>query len=175
MSEKLLSTKEVFHGRSVILIIDEVEKDSGIVTSREIVKHVDCIAVVPVDNENRVILVKQYRRPVDKVLLEIPAGGIEDGEEPVQCVIRELQEEIGYKPGKVIKIGGIYSAPGYCTEYLHLFLAKDLKQSRLIAEDTDEIEVVRVPLNEIPGLIQRGDICDAKSVSALLSVILNRF
>jgi ADP-ribose pyrophosphatase len=175
MNEKLLSTKEIFRGRSVNLIIDEVEKISGIVTSREIVKHADCIAVVPVDDENCVILVKQYRRPVDKVLLEIPAGGIEDGEEPVQCVIRELQEEIGYRPGKVIKIGGIYSAPGYCTEYLHLFLAKDLKQSRLIAEDTDEIEVVRVPLSEIPGLIQRGDICDAKSVSALLSVILNSY
>ena len=106
-----------------------------------------------------------------KYLLEIPAGGIEPGEEPVDCVRRELQEEIGYLPGKIEKLGGFYSIPGYGTEYLHCYLATDLKPSRLVAEDTDEIEVVKVPLNKIPQLIASGEICDANSIAALLTFL----
>lgn len=71
-------------------------------------------------------------------------------------------------PGKITKLGGFYNAPGYCTEFMHIFLASDLKESRLVAEDTDEIEVVRVPLSKIPGMIEKGEICDAKSVAGLL-------
>ncbi len=84
---------------------------------------------------------------------------------------RELQEEIGYLPGKVTRLGGFYSAPGYCTEYLHLCLATELKPSKLTAEDTDEIEIVRVPVVEIKGLIESGQICDSKSVAGLLQFI----
>ncbi len=171
MTEKLVSSKEVFHGRSVRLRIDTVVKPSGEQTSREIVEHKDCIAVVPIDANNNVILVKQYRTPAGKTLLEIPAGSIEAGEDPEDCVRRELQEEIGYLPETIIKLGGVYAAPGYCTEYLHLYLARDLKESRLVAEDTDEIEIVRIPLSEIPELIKTGRISDGKSVSGLLRVI----
>ena len=106
-----------------------------------------------------------------KYLLEIPAGGIEPGEEPVDCVRRELQEEIGYLPKKIERLGGFYSIPGYGTEYLHCYLATDLVPSRLVAEDTDEIEVVKVPLNKIPQLIASGEICDAKSIAALLTFL----
>jgi ADP-ribose pyrophosphatase len=144
---------------------------SGDITTREIVWHSDCIAVVVVDDEGNVIMEKQYRRPADKVLLEIPAGGIDGDETPEEAVIRELQEEIGYLPRQVVKLGGFYSAPGYCTEFLHLFLAKELVPSRLTAEDTDEIDIVRVPFSEIPALISAGQICDAKSVAGLLQFL----
>lgn len=171
MQEKLISSKSVFEGRAVRVRIDTIEKKSGEVTTRDIVWHSDCIAVVVLDGKGNVILERQFRRPAGKVLLEIPAGGIEEGETPEEAVKRELQEEIGYLPGKVTRLGGFYAAPGYCTEYLHLFLAEDLKQSNLTAEDTDEIEIVRVPLSEVRGLIDSGQICDAKSVAGLLWVL----
>jgi ADP-ribose pyrophosphatase len=173
-NEKLLSSKDVFKGRAVNLRIDTIEKVSGQVTTREIVEHADCIAVVAVDDESRILMVKQFRRPVNKMLLEIPAGGIEDGEDPEECVRRELQEETGYIPGKLQKLGGFYAAPGYCTEYLHLFLATQLTESRLTAEDTDEIEVVRIPVSEARAMIDSGWICDAKSVAGLLRYLDSR-
>lgn len=172
--EKLLSREEVFIGRAVSLRIDTIEKKSGDVTTREIVEHADCIAVVAVDDAGNIVMVKQFRRPVSKVLLEIPAGGIEDGEDPWECVRRELQEEIGYIPGKLQSLGGFYAAPGYCTEYLHLFLATQLTESRLTAEDTDEIEVVRIPVAEVRAMIDSGQICDAKSVAGLLIYLGNQ-
>lgn len=172
MQEKLVSSEIIFKGRAVRLRVDTIEKTSGEVTTREIVWHSDCIAVVVLDDKDNIILEKQYRRPAGKVLLEIPAGGIEEGESPEEAVKRELQEEIGYLPGKVVRLGGFYAAPGYCTEYLHLFLATDLIPSRLTAEDTDEIEIVRVPVSEIKGLIDSGQIGDAKSVAGLLQYLL---
>ncbi len=174
MTEKLISSKDVFKGRSVRLRIATIMKPSGAQAEREIVEHNDCIAVVPIDQDNNVILVKQFRTPTGKILLEIPAGSIEAGEDPEECVRRELQEEIGYLPETIIKLGGVYAAPGYCTEYLYLYLARNLKESRLVAEDTDEIEIVRVPLTEIPELIKTGQICDGKSVSGLLRVIMEQ-
>lgn len=171
MEEKLIESKTVFQGRAVNLRIDRIRKKSGTETIREIVWHPDCIAVVVLDGQGNVILERQFRRPAGKVLLEIPAGGIEEGEEPEDAVWRELQEEIGYLPGKVTRLGGFYSSPGYCTEYLYLYLAEELQPSRLIADDTDEIEIVRVPLGEIKDRIERGEICDAKSVAGLLWVL----
>jgi ADP-ribose pyrophosphatase len=173
-SEKLLSSKEIFRGHVVNLRIDTIEKVSGQVITREIVEHADCIAVVAVDGEGRIVMVKQFRRPVNKMLLEIPAGGVKDGEHPEDCVRRELQEEIGYLPGKLQRLGGFYAAPGYCSEYLHLFLATQLTESRLNAEDTDEIEVVRFTAPEILAMIESGEICDAKSIAGLLKYIGSR-
>jgi ADP-ribose pyrophosphatase len=172
--EKLLSSEEIFLGRAVNLRIDTIEKLSGQITTREIVEHSDCIAVVPVDVEGRILMVKQFRRPANKMLLEIPAGGVEAGEDPEECVRRELQEEIGYLPGKLQKLGGFYAAPGYCTEYLHLFLATHLTESRLTAEDTDEIEVLRFTVPEILAMIDSGEICDAKSIAGLLKYLGSR-
>jgi len=169
--EKTLSSQRVYDGRVVKLRVDTVRKRSGKITTREIVERSDCVAVVVLDSKNRAILVRQYRSAVGKRLLEIPAGGIDSGEQPINSVRRELQEEIGYLPNKIDKLGGFYAAPGYCTEYLHLYLATYLVPGRLEAEDTEEIEVVRVPLSEIPALIASGEICDAKSVAGLLRVI----
>lgn len=169
--EKTLSSQQIYDGRAVKLRVETVAKPSGKTTTREIVEHSDCVAVVVLDSKNNAILVRQFRKAVGKILLEIPAGGIAPGEQPIACVRRELQEEIGYLPNKIDKLGGFYSAPGYCTEYLHLYVATHLIPSQLEAEDTKDIEVVRVPLSRIPELIASGEICDAKSVAGLLRVV----
>jgi ADP-ribose pyrophosphatase len=165
---KTLSSKQIYSGRAIKLRIDTVEEPDGKITTREIVEHADCIAVVALDKQNNVVMVRQLREAVDKTLLEIPAGGIDPGEEPVDAVRRELQEEIGFLPQKIEGLGGFYATPGYGTEYLYLYVATDLKPSRLKAEDTDNIEVVKIPLSKIPALITSGEICDAKSIAGLL-------
>ncbi len=169
--ERVLGTQRIYQGRAVGLRVDTVEKPSGRKTTREIVEHADCVAVVALDDNGDVLLVRQFRGAVGEELLEVPAGGIEPGESPEQAVCRELQEETGYRPGRVERMGGFYAAPGYCTEYLHLYLACDLVPGSLQAEDTGEIEVVRVPLGEIFTLITSGSFRDAKSIAGLLMFI----
>jgi len=166
--EQRISSTQVYSGPAISVRIDKVKKPNGATTTRDVVEHSDCIVVVPVDAEGNVLLVKQFRYPIDATLLELPAGGIEPGEDVVDCGHREMQEETGFDPGSIEKLGGFYSIPGYGTEYLYAYAARNLKRSRLVAEDTDEIELVRVPLKEIPGLIRTGKICDAKSIAALL-------
>lgn len=169
--EETLSSRLIYDGRAVKLRVDTVQRSNGRQTTREIVEHSDCIAVIVLDQNHDVLLVKQFRKPVEKELLEIPAGGINPGEDPEEAVRRELREEIGYMPRQVQRLGGFYSAPGYCSEYLYLYLATDLVPSRLIAEDTEEINVVRVPVKEIAELIASGRICDAKSIAGLLTYL----
>ncbi len=169
--EKTLSSQLVYQGRAVRLRVDTVEMPGGRQTTREIVEHSHCVAIVAIDADDNVLLVNQFRKPVERELLEIPAGGIEPDEDPVATVRREMQEETGYLPGKVERLGGFYSAPGYCTEYLYLYLATDLVPSQLYAEDTASIRLVRIPVTEIPGLIASGRICDAKSIAGLFAFL----
>jgi len=166
--EKTLSSQLIYEGQVVKLRVDTVKMAGDRQTTREIIEHSDCVAIVAVDADDNILLVRQFRKPVEKELLEIPAGGIEFGEDPVTAVSRELQEETGFLPGKVEQLGGFYSAPGYCTEYLYLYLASDLTPSQLYAEDTDSIKIVPVPINQIPGLITSHSICDAKTIAGLL-------
>ena len=172
--EKTVSSTSIYRGRIINVRDDEVVLPDGRVTRREIVEHKDVVAVVALDDEDNVLLVKQYRKPVEKALLEIPAGGIDDGESPDECAVREMQEETGYRPGILQKIGGLYASPGYCSEYLHLYLATDLVPGKLTADDDEQIELIRVPLEQIPELISSGQICDAKSVATLLITLRDR-
>ncbi|MFC2072531.1 NUDIX hydrolase [Chloroflexota bacterium] len=169
--EKTLSSQLIYDGRALRLRVDTVQIPSGRETTREIVEHSDCVAMVAIDADDNVLLVNQFRKPLEKKLLEIPAGGIEPDEDPVTAVRRELQEETGYLPRKVERLGGFYSAPGYCTEYLYLYLATDLIPSQLYAEDTENIRVTRVPLSQIPSLIASSSICDAKSIAGLFAFL----
>ena len=171
MVEETLSSQLIYDGRAVRLRVDTVSMPGGRETTREIVEHSDCVAIVAIDADDNVLLVSQFRKPVEKELLEIPAGGIEPGEDPVAAVRRELREEAGYLPGKVERLGGFYSAPGYGTEYLYLYLATELTPSQLYAEDTEDISLVRVPISQINGLINSGRICDAKSIAGLLTFL----
>jgi ADP-ribose pyrophosphatase len=170
--EKKLSTRQIYDGRAVKVRVDTVEKASGTRTTREVVEHSDSVAVVVLDEQHNIVLVRQFRHAVNKFLLEIPAGGVDPGEEPAESVRRELQEEIGYFPQTIDRLGGFYATPGYGTEYLHCFLATDLVPARLVAEDTEDIEVVSIPADEILGLIRSSDICDAKSIAALLMFLV---
>ena len=169
--EKTLSSQLIYDGRAVKLRVDTVQTANNRQTTREIVEHADCVAIIAVDADSNILLVRQFRKAVDKELLEIPAGGIDPGEDPEATVRREQREETGYLPKKVEKLGGFYSAPGYCSEYLYLYLATDLTPSQLYAEDTEEISLVRVPVSEIPNLLASGKICDAKSVAGLLTYL----
>jgi ADP-ribose pyrophosphatase len=171
LAEETLSSQLIYDGRAVKLRVDTVRTADGRKTSREIVEHSDCVAIVAIDGDNNVLLVNQFRKPVERELLEIPAGGIEPGEDPVATVRRELQEETGYLPRKVERLGGFYSTPGYCTEYLYLYLATDLVPSQLRAEDTENIRLVRVPVGQISRLIASGKICDAKSIAGLFTFL----
>ena len=166
--EKTIHSQKIFEGNIVKLRVDTIQTDSGIESTREIVEHSECVAIIAVDDNSNVLLVKQYRKPVEKELLEIPAGGIDPGEDPVTAVQRELSEETGYFPENIEMLTGFYSAPGFCTEYLYLYLATELKPYQLFAEDTESICLIRIPLSEIPKLIASGEICDAKSIAGLL-------
>ena len=163
--ERLLDSQHVYRGRALHIRVDSVVKPNDIKTTREVVEHADCVVILPVDSQGNILLVRQFRHAVNQEMLELPAGSIDPGETPEETAIRELREETGYKPGKLEKLGGFYSAPGYCTEYLHFFRATHLKKSPLTAEDTDEIEVVPVNPAEVPSLIASGQICDAKTIA----------
>jgi ADP-ribose pyrophosphatase len=167
---EVTGSRRVFDGRALSLRVDTVTTQDGRQTTREIVEHASVIVAVPVEGDD-IILVRQYRDAVAEDLLELPAGGIDPGETPEAAVRRELAEEIGYQPQRLTRLGGFYSAPGFCTEYLYLYLATDLIPKRLHAEDTDAISVVRVNRAAIPGLIQRGEIRDAKSIAGLLQYL----
>jgi ADP-ribose pyrophosphatase len=168
MEEKTLSSETVFKGHVISLRVDTVIATDGTKKQREIVIHNGAVAMVAVDDKNNILLVRQFRTPAGKVLLEIPAGTIEVGEGPDETVPRELQEETGYLPQKTVKLGAFYSAPGFCTEIIHVYLTTDLKPSRLEAEDTKEIELTRMPVEEAKKLIDNGAICDAKSIAGIL-------
>ena len=169
--ERTISSKLVYDGHIMKVRVDTVETSSGRTTTRDIVEHADCIAIVAVDTDENVLMVRQFRKPVEKELLEIPAGGIDPGEDAETAVQRELREETGYLPQKVERLGGFYSAPGYSSEYLYLYLAADLIPSPLHAEDTESISLVRTPIVQIPGLIASGSICDAKSIAGLFAFL----
>ena len=163
--------EQIYQGRLVSLRRDEVLLPSGRRTTREIVEHPDCVAVVAIDRENNVVLVRQFRTAAGQVLLEIPAGSIEPGEDTEECARRELEEETGYVAGEIKRIGGFYSSPGYSTEYLHLFLATDLKSGTARPDEDEIIQVVLLPLGRIRHFIVMGKVCDAKSIAGLLTVV----
>ncbi len=172
--EKTISSKLIYQGRAISLRVDTVKKPDNRETTREIVEHSEVIVVVAVDEKDNVLLVRQYRTPVEKELMEIPAGGIDNGEAPEEAVRREMQEETGFLPQKLVKLGGFYSAPGFCTEYLHVFVATDLVPSRLFAEDTDEISLELVPIKDIPAMLTSDKFEDAKSIAGLYMYLAYR-
>ncbi len=174
MEEQTLDSRQIYDGRRVKLRLDRVMLHSGRETTREVVEHPDCVAIVALDAEDNVILVRQFRHAVAKELLEIPAGGIEPGEEPLKSALRELAEESGYIAGSIKRLGGFYSSPGYSTEYLHLFLATEIKPGPSQAQEDEILEVVPIPLKQVHRLITSGEIQDAKSIAGLLALFLHQ-
>jgi ADP-ribose pyrophosphatase len=175
MSEQsVVSSQYVYRGRVVDLRVDEVRRPDGGVHRREVVEHRGAVCVVALDEAGRVLLVRQHRAPAGRTLRELPAGTLEPGEEPESCARRELAEETGYRPGRLERLLGFYSAPGFCTEYLHLFLATELEEERRDADDDEEIEVEPVPIAEALAAAARGEYEDAKTLVGLFAYAARR-
>ena len=166
--EPTIESKNIYQGRSIKLRVDTVQLPSGRTTTREIVEHEDAVCVVPIDENNNVLMVRQYRKAAQLNLLEVPAGGVEAGETPDETVLRELQEEGSVTSGSLRRLSGFWVSPGWATEFMHAYLATDLTPASLPADDDEYISVERVPLDSIPGLIESGEIQDSKSIASLL-------
>lgn len=171
MKETTFEEKRIFSGNLLKLNADRVILTNGIKTYREYVSHPGAVAAIPFLSASEIILIKQYRYATRETLLEIPAGTIEKNETPEETVIRELQEEIKYKPGKIEKLISVYLSPGYSSEKIHIFKATDLKECGLETEEDEKIEVVVMKIEEALSKIHSGEIKDGKTVIAILSHI----
>lgn len=133
-----------------------------------IIQHPGAVAMIPVTKNGDLLLIKQWRRPIQKIIYEIPAGCLQEKEPIEECAQRELQEEIDHKATELISIGSFFSSPGYSTETVHLFIAKDLVPSSLDGDEHEAIDVEQIPLNLCLEMIDRGEIQDAKTILAIL-------
>ena len=165
---RVLSSQTVYRGILFDVELDELEMDTGVIARREILKHPGAVCMVPVTDDGRLLMVTQYRHAASRRLLELPAGTLEPGEAPQTTVVRELQEEVGMRPGKIEPLGGFFVAPGYTTEYIWLVVCTELEPSRLDGDDDEDIEVRVVSVDEALRSIDNGVICDAKSVVGIL-------
>ncbi len=159
--------ENVYTGPLLSLYKETLQLQNGNVVISDIVKHPGAVAILAITPEEKVLLVKQWRRAAKTILLELPAGRLEKEEHPIDCAGRELREETGFRAETLIPLGGFYTAPGFCDEYIHLFLAKDLVPDPLWAEDSDHIDLLTVSFEEILGLSIQGEIIDSKTLSAL--------
>ena len=168
MQETITGTQSIYEGRVVKLVVHDVLLPGGGHSKREQIIHPGAVALVAFDADNNVLLVRQFRLAANRIMVEIPAGTLNPGEDPEACAIRELQEETGYKPGQLEALGGIFPAPGYTTEFIHLYIATNLTESVLPGDEDELIEVLRVPLSEAIAMIERDEIADGKSSAGLL-------
>lgn len=167
MNYKLNKSEILFRGKVFDLQVDEIIYESGNKGIREIAVHPGGAVVVPVTKDDKIVLVKQFRYPFLKYMLEMPAGKLDKGEDPYLCAVRELEEETGYKAEKVEKLGAVATTPGFCTEILHLYIATDLTPGNHNREEGEStMEVYEYPVEEVERLIASGDLYDAKSICA---------
>lgn len=165
--EPTLTSETVFDGRLIEVRRDTVRLPNGKTTAREIVVHPEVIAVLPVLPDGRLVFVKQYRKAADRILLEIPAGGIDGDETPEDAVRREMIEETGYRIGTLERLGGFFTSPGFTTEYMHLYRATDLLPGEA-TEESDQIEVLALSRDEALKHLDAGEMDDAKTILALM-------
>ena len=168
LAELTIGTKRIYEGNIINVRVDTVRMPSGRDATREIVEHSHAVCIVPIDNDGNVVLVRQYRKPAEDALLEVQAGGVEDGEISEEAVLRELQEEIGYTADHLEHLSSFWVAPGWATEYMHAYLATGLRESRLDGDEDENIEVVRLRFDEAVSMLKTGEINDGKTIAALL-------
>lgn len=166
--EKTISKETIFEGKVVSLYIHNVELPNGKESTREIVVHRGAVGIVPVDNNGNVILIKQFRKPVEEELWEIPAGKLDNGETPEKCAERELCEEIGFKPTVLIRLTSIYTSPGFSNEVIHLFLAKGLEEDKIENDEDEFLTSSTYTFDELMGMINQGKIKDSKTITGIL-------
>ena len=167
--ETTVDTRRVFDG--IILHIDHITNrlPNGKLAAREVARHVGASAVVPVDGDGNVWLVKQFRAPIDRVLLEIPAGKLDyKGEDRLEAARRELQEETGLTAASWTHLADIVTTPGFSDELISLFLARDLSAGQSHPDEDEFLNVVKVPLDELVAMVARGEVPDAKTICAVM-------
>lgn len=172
--EKTIKSQDIFSGRIVKLKVDTVLLPDGRESTREIIEHAGAVAIIALDKEGQIIMVRQYRKPVEQVLLEIPAGTMEEGEDPLLCAQRELREETGYTAGSWQKILSYYSTPGFTDELLHLYLATDLSAGDTQPDEDEFVETAVLPLEQAYQLIFDGQIVDGKSIIGIQYALRGR-
>lgn len=169
LEEKTIKTEQIFSGKVVRLQVDEVLLPNGNTSKREIIKHPGAVAILAVTDEQKIVLVEQYRKALERTIVEIPAGKLEEGEDPAVCARRELEEETSYTCEKLELLTSFYTSPGFANEIIHLYIATNLTK-KLDAAPLDEDEFVRVlelTLNEAIQYVQEQKIYDAKTAYAI--------
>ena len=164
----ITGSERFFRGTIIGLRVDDLRFSDGTAYKREVVEYGVAVVIVPVAPDGRLLMVRQYRHPARKWLLELPAGGVDERDEsPAEAAQRELREETGHR-GTLTRIGGMYLAPGYSEEYQEIFVAEDLVEDALDADEDEDLQLERVSLDDALAQIDAGAICDAKTIAGLL-------
>jgi ADP-ribose pyrophosphatase len=166
--ERVIESRRVFEGRKATLRVDKVELANGRTSEREIVEHPGVAAVVPIDDDGCIIMVRQYRLAAEDILLEIPAGVTDPGETPEEAANRELAEETGMRAGMLTKLAEFFVSPGISTEVIHLFLAEDLEEAPLDGDEDEDIVTQKVPASTAVLMVEHGEFTDAKTIAGVL-------
>ncbi len=164
--ETTLSRKEIFKGKIINVHVDKIRTKDGGESFREIVEHPGGVAVVALVN-GKMVLVKQFRKAADKVLLEIPAGKIEKGESPEKTAVRELKEETGYTATRIKHLFTFYSSPGFSSEKIYLYLAENLISGDAEPDENEHVEMVQYDIDTLLKMIEKGEIIDGKTIVAI--------
>jgi len=167
LTEKALHREDKFQGKIVSVHVDEVELPNGRTSRREVVDHVDGVAVLALDEANNVLTVTQYRYVFGKPLLELPAGKLDPNEDPAVGALRELKEETGLVPERLISLGYIWPSPGCFSEKIYLYYADGLDQQEAHPDEDELLTVCTLPMSQVRDLLIEGKVCDGKSVAAL--------
>lgn len=168
--EKTVNKETVYRGKVIDVERQSVILVNGNEAEREIIRHSGGACMAAIDDQMDFYLVRQYRKAVGRETLEIPAGKLEKGEDPYDCAVRELKEETGLMPGRVSSLGYIFTTPGFCDEVLHLFLAEDLLQAEKEPDPDEFVNCERYPLARCLEMIENGEICDSKTIVAVLRI-----
>jgi ADP-ribose pyrophosphatase len=168
MPFELLKSESLFKGRAFAIRRDWMKTPDGRETKFDIIEHGGSVVLVPLDSNGNLLFVRQYRHAAGTDLLELPAGTLEPGEDPAVCAAREIREETGFAAGKLEKIGEFYLAPGYSTEFMLVYLARDLTYDPLEADADEFLSLEKIPVTEAIQMAERGEMPDAKSLAALL-------
>lgn len=164
--------KTIFQGAIFNVVLEKLHLKNGTLRQKELIEHKGAVIIVPVLENGEIVLIKQYRRPIDQIIIEFPAGKLEEGEKPKDCARRELQEEIGFKPGLLTDLGRIFTTPGFCNEVLHLFVAEHLKEEKLPLDDGEGIDPFTCSLEKAEEMILQNQIQDAKTIAAFFRYLI---
>lgn len=169
LEEKTLHTEKIFTGKVISLQVEDVELPNGNVSKREIIKHPGAVAILALTDDDKIVMVEQYRKALEKTIIEIPAGKLEHGEDPVTCAKRELEEETGYDCKTMEWLISFYTSPGFADEIVHLYIAKGLEKKENAASlDEDEfVNLMEITLEEAQAYLNEQRIYDAKTAYAV--------